>query len=73
MAPASVLRAFSSSLNASFSNAIRSPGSDRETPEFMRDFTRAISFYRNDLVPLAERLLKIYERALAELPQKQRR
>jgi hypothetical protein len=57
-------------LNSGYMNAIRTPRADRETPEFMRDTNRSISMYLNDVVPLEERLLKVYGQALDKLASK---
>jgi hypothetical protein len=53
-------------VNAGYLAAMRTPRSDRETPEFQRDSNRSISMYLNDVVPLEERLLKKYEKALQQ-------
>ena len=46
---------------------------DRETPEYKRDQTRAISMYLNDVLPAEERLLDSYDKALARLRSATRR
>ena len=45
---------------------MQTPRADRETPEFQRDSNRSIAMYLSDLVPLEERILKQYERALEQ-------
>ena len=54
-------------LNSGFLATMQTPRSDRETPEFLRDSNRSIAMYLNDLVPLEERILKQYDRALEDL------
>jgi len=50
-----------------FLNAQAAPRSDRETPAYQKDVTRAISLFLNDLVPAEERLVKTYTHALERL------
>lgn len=54
-------------LNYGFIGAIQAPRSDRETPEFKKDMTRSTSMFLNDVVPLEERLLQLYEDALGQI------
>ena len=56
-----------SRLNANFIAQVTAPRSDRETPEYKRDQTRTISMYLNDVIPAEERLLDVYDEALARL------
>jgi hypothetical protein len=53
--------------NTNFIAQVIAPRSDRETPEYKRDQTRSISMYLNDVVPLEERVLQLYDAALERL------
>src|SRR3954447_3238813 len=57
-------------LNSSYIAVMREPRANQETLEYKRDVNRSLSMYLNDVVPLEERLVREYERALEKLAAK---
>ena len=51
-------------LNSGYIGLLRAPRADGETLEYKRDMNRSLSMYLNDVVPIEERLIREYERAL---------
>jgi hypothetical protein len=57
-------------LNTNFITVMWEPRGDRETPSYMRDANRSTWMYLNDVVPMEERLVQMYDRALEQLGTK---
>jgi hypothetical protein len=57
-------------LNSSYSAIMREPRAEHETPEFKRDVNRSLAMYFSDVVPIEEKLVQQYDRALEKLAGK---